>query len=589
MADAGLTAAIPAVIYAAKSTDDRHGSIPTQIEDCQAAVKREGRMPYGEPQMDEGFSGYKRSRGPGLEEAKRLAVAGASEHGEAELWVQHSDRLARGDGLTADHLAEIFFAMRKVRVRLRSVQDDSNLEDVIRVALIGERSHEDSKRKSGAVTSGKDRQMKAGHRLGGPVPDGLRLFVERDAADRVTSRRYERDPDRAPIIQEAFRLSEQGMGDAPVARALNTAGHRTKNGHTFNRRRVQDLLTNQTYAGRVVRHRDTTREEVAPATNVEPLIDPDRFDAIRAKRAPRDLGRGRHERRGQPPKLFALVRGLGMCDRCGGKLRPQASHYKRKDGTRARKYICEHYAEGMCDQPPIDAEHVDTAIVAYLDSLFIDVAEWERRDDAVTESWRAGTERTLEQARRRLAKLARREPLVQDRWTEAMEAGDRRKEDAAFEALDDLRRERDATEAKVQELQEALTAPVGSTTVDDKLDLHAELARGLRGLSTDRMGELSERLHEVFDHFVLDTVEKGVVVFAGVLREDTVERYGSDKLVLHEWDRPERVIEVRTPSSVPLVVAVTGDETVRDSALSPAEHYGAWRADPDQYLPNTHS
>jgi DNA invertase Pin-like site-specific DNA recombinase len=82
--------------------------------------------------------------------------------------VQHSDRLARGDGLTADHLAQIYFAMRKVSVRLRLVRDDSNPEDVIRVALIGERSHEDSKRKSGAVRSGKDRPMQRGQRLGGP-------------------------------------------------------------------------------------------------------------------------------------------------------------------------------------------------------------------------------------------------------------------------------------------------------------------------------------------------------------------------------------------------------------------------------------
>jgi hypothetical protein len=64
--------AVAAVIYAAKSTDDRHGSIPTQIEDCRAAVEREHRELYGEPQLDEGFSGYKRSRGPGLEDQAAL-------------------------------------------------------------------------------------------------------------------------------------------------------------------------------------------------------------------------------------------------------------------------------------------------------------------------------------------------------------------------------------------------------------------------------------------------------------------------------------------------------------------------------------
>jgi hypothetical protein len=37
----GITAP-RAVIYAAKSTKDPHGSIPTQIADCEAMAEREG-------------------------------------------------------------------------------------------------------------------------------------------------------------------------------------------------------------------------------------------------------------------------------------------------------------------------------------------------------------------------------------------------------------------------------------------------------------------------------------------------------------------------------------------------------------------
>ena len=79
-----------------------------------------------------------------------------------------------------------------------------------------------------------------------------------------------------------------------MAQALNRAGHRTqareiKTGpragevvppKPFSRRRVQDTLTNQHYAGRVVRHRGKPNEEVVPATNIEVLIEPDRFDAM---------------------------------------------------------------------------------------------------------------------------------------------------------------------------------------------------------------------------------------------------------------------------------------------------------------------
>jgi DNA invertase Pin-like site-specific DNA recombinase len=83
----------PAVIYAAKSTEDKHGSIPTQIADCEALAKREGLDVVAEPYHDEGFLAYKGNRGPGLAKAR----AHAAELG-AVLIVQHSDRLARGAG-----------------------------------------------------------------------------------------------------------------------------------------------------------------------------------------------------------------------------------------------------------------------------------------------------------------------------------------------------------------------------------------------------------------------------------------------------------------------------------------------------------
>src|SRR4051794_7907755 len=39
---------VPAVVYAAKSTEDRHGSIPTQINDCRQMAARHGWEIVGE-------------------------------------------------------------------------------------------------------------------------------------------------------------------------------------------------------------------------------------------------------------------------------------------------------------------------------------------------------------------------------------------------------------------------------------------------------------------------------------------------------------------------------------------------------------
>jgi site-specific DNA recombinase len=87
-----------AVIYAAKSTEDKHGSIPTQLDDCRALAERQGWEVAGEF-IDEAFSAHKGDRGPGLARALE-----AGERQVATLVVQHSDRLARGDGKKAKHL-----------------------------------------------------------------------------------------------------------------------------------------------------------------------------------------------------------------------------------------------------------------------------------------------------------------------------------------------------------------------------------------------------------------------------------------------------------------------------------------------------
>jgi hypothetical protein len=97
----------PCVIYAAKSTEDLRGSIPDQLRECREAIEREGGRLFVADYVDESFSAFRRSRGPGLVDAMRHAEDLAKEHGSAELWALHSDRLARGDGRTARHAVEI--------------------------------------------------------------------------------------------------------------------------------------------------------------------------------------------------------------------------------------------------------------------------------------------------------------------------------------------------------------------------------------------------------------------------------------------------------------------------------------------------
>src|SRR4051794_5540825 len=111
----GHSGHLAAVLYAAKSTEDKRGSIPTQLADCRTLAERQG-WEVVDDFHDEKFSAYSGNRGPGLERAKALAIATAKEHGSCVLVAQDADRFARGAGDApgaSDHLTEIFFAMRR--------------------------------------------------------------------------------------------------------------------------------------------------------------------------------------------------------------------------------------------------------------------------------------------------------------------------------------------------------------------------------------------------------------------------------------------------------------------------------------------
>ncbi len=132
-----------AVSYGAKSTLDARGSIPTQFADNRGMAEREG-WEIVDEYSDEAFSAWRGNRGPGLEQAMAHAERIAAEHGRSILVVQHSDRLARGDGKKARHLVELYFWATKHSIEIRSVQDDETFRNPLLAVVMGERNNADS-------------------------------------------------------------------------------------------------------------------------------------------------------------------------------------------------------------------------------------------------------------------------------------------------------------------------------------------------------------------------------------------------------------------------------------------------------------
>lgn len=509
---------IPAIVYGAKSSEDRKGSIATQIETCRAAAEREGRTIVGEF-SDNAKSAYKGNRGDGLTKAKAAAIHAAQEHDEAELWCVHPDRLARGDGLTADHLAEVFFALRRRGVRLRAAEGDSDLEDAIRVTLLGERNHEDSRRKSDAVRSGKQRQWERGERLGGPVPDGYLRTTTRDPrTDAVVRVEYRPCPERAPIIARVFELADAGLAPANIARRLNAEGYRTRGRQgqqpqAWTRRRIEDTLSNVFYCGKVARKRNTPDEEVKDGDH-PPLIDPAQFARIRAMVAPRDKAKGSDRKPGRPYSRHALA-GLATCRRCGSRMYAVVSPYKRKDGTQRRTYMCSHVknSTGLCDAPPVDAEKVDAAIVDHLSGFFVDLPGWCDRIMSGHGEERAHAEKQIERETAAVVKAETEIEKLHERLTDAVIAEDDAMARVLPETIERRQKALQQAHKRLETAQSALEAAAAPAPVDAMLDVFNSLAAAVRGRigGAATLMEVNAELREIFDRFDLDTTGTGIV------------------------------------------------------------------------------
>lgn len=249
-----------AVAFAAKSTNDPNGSIPDQLADCRELAAREGLRIEAEF-SDEAKSAYSGDRGPELARAIATAERLASQPGGCVLVVQHSDRLARGDGRRAKHLVEYALWAIKTSVTIRSVQDPQTFRDLLYAVVTGQRNHEDSARKSAATLRGLERRRERGQPRGA-MPLGYK--VDTDVVDGQVVTRRVVDPSTRTTVERIFDLIGAGHSPGAVARMLNREGRLTRRGNTWTARPVRLLVGNDVYTGRL---------------SYPAIIDPERWQA----------------------------------------------------------------------------------------------------------------------------------------------------------------------------------------------------------------------------------------------------------------------------------------------------------------------
>jgi DNA invertase Pin-like site-specific DNA recombinase len=273
-----------AILYAAKSTADVHGSIPTQLADSRAMAEREDYDVIAEYSED-GKSGYRGNRGPRLAEAIEHAERLATEAVDVAIFMQHSDRLARGDGVNQKQVIQYVWEAQRDGYSFRSVQDDMTFTEQsgLMAFVMGLRNHEDSKRKGAATSAGLRRMAERG-RHHGPAPYGYRWI------GTGTELRLVIDEIEACVVRRIFQeFVETGVGLARLARRLDEGGIRPPRGKRWGQHTLANILDQPVYMGQVRFKGETF------AGNHPPIIEQAlwlRAQALRQERKPGTAGGG---------------------------------------------------------------------------------------------------------------------------------------------------------------------------------------------------------------------------------------------------------------------------------------------------------
>ena len=215
---------IPAVPYRAKSTEDKHGSLQTQQENCRAMAKSEGRTLVEEELHGRVHGrGHQRVQPQPWPRARTSAWSGLLllQRSTVAVCLWRSTAIASPVALAApgaaDHLAEILFWTASPQGGDAVYQDDSPSRNPLLTVAIGERNAEDSSRKAKATRDGLRRRKQRGAPVGAlPLGYCAQRLLPEDEKTRVV------DEVESGRVLRLFTLLAEGYTPAR-SRACSTA------------------------------------------------------------------------------------------------------------------------------------------------------------------------------------------------------------------------------------------------------------------------------------------------------------------------------------------------------------------------------
>jgi site-specific DNA recombinase len=478
---------VPAVLYAAKSTEDKRGSIPDQLAKGRAFCEHEDWTLFDEFE-DEGLSAYSGNRGPDLEKAKAKAIALAEKYGTCNFVALHSDRVARGAGDApgaADHLVEVVAFLRRNGVTLRTVEDDLYSDSrvgLLMAAVMGQRNTEDSRRKSEAVRAGMQRRAERGQ-FSGPRPYGYKYAADGSGLVPLDSE--------AQIVRRIFTEYVGGRSLSDIALGLHHDKVRTQKGSLWRQSTVSGIVRNPVYIGMV-----TFRGKTVPGAHAG-ITDTELWE-----RAAQLLA-AKPSKRGRPPKMkrHLFTGGFLRCGACGEAMIPRT-----RPESGYEFYECNGRKLHNCRTGAIRRVDIDKAVLAHFEQTSLDL-------EATRELFVSNAKRELSESRALLdaaereagKAVARLEKVRRDYTHGELTAAEWR------ELRGELQPEASAAQAEVERWKERVAAAESQATLGDAeatvLEQLTELRAAVAGevARHDEVEAVRAALVRLFDRFVLHT------------------------------------------------------------------------------------
>jgi site-specific DNA recombinase len=435
--------------------------------------------------------------------------------------VHKVDRLARN---RADDVA-IVMAIRQAGAQLVSVTEniDETPSGLLLHGIMSSIAEFYSRNLAAEVMKGTTQKAKNG---GTPFRAPIGYLPDRVTVDGREVRVVVLDPERAPLVREAFVLYASGdYSLAELAALMEERGLRSRPTRKYPARALkakdlQHLLRNPYYVGLV------PYDGKVYQGRHEPLVDEATFQQVQ------DLLTSKRVSGERPWRHFHYLRGSLFCGECGRRL-----IYSRAKGNGGEYeyFLCGGRQHGHCSQTSHRVEAVEAAVEAHYDTKELSADERERLREAVTKHIEAATVLSAEkvaEAELRLTRLEQEErKLLQAHYADQISEGLFADEQAR------IRRERTAAQRRIDSLD------VEYDQVVNALDLALAMTDDIRRAYAQAGPQERRLLNQgLFERLEIDSEE--------IVGEQLAEPFDQLASLGRNWNGNEASAKAKTPSPI---------------------------------------